>query len=132
MAGGAALRGESAPGPAAAPPPSVGARAGMALIELPESFATAPTAFHELASSAADADPAAVRSVRLQWLRVQEDFARAEAEALEPRADAMRERARRGDGGGLALEEMSLRLRQLSIRLASLKEEKRLVKRGLL
>lgn len=58
---------------------------------------------------AADADPAAVRRLRLQWLRVQEAFTQAEAEALAPRAAEMRTRAQRGDGGGNAHCAMELR-----------------------
>eukprot|EP00962_Isochrysis_galbana_P052134 scaffold23509_cov107-Isochrysis_galbana.AAC.3 len=65
--------------------------------------------FRPLPPHAAGADPAAVRRLRLQWLRVQEAFTQAEAEALAPRAAEMRTRAQRGDGGGNAHCAMELR-----------------------
>jgi hypothetical protein len=59
--------------------------------------------------AASGADPASVRRLRLQWLRVQEAFTQAESEALAPRAAEMRAVAQRGEGGGIAHVAMELR-----------------------
>jgi len=102
----------------------------LRVIALPEGFATAPEVFYRLAEEAADADVAAVRRLRLQWLRVQEAYTKAEIDALTPRAEEMRAQAANCEGGGQAFAAMNQRLRQLIWRLNSLVDEKKMVKSG--
>ena len=67
--------------------------------------------------------------MRLQWLRVQEAWAAAEAAALDARRDALDD-ARLGlaQGGGAEILRNDHRQRQLRAKLASLAAEKRIVK----
>ena len=67
--------------------------------------------------------------MRLQWLRVQEAWAAAEAAALDARRDALDD-ARPGlaQGGGAEILRNDRRQRQLRAKLASLAAEKRSVK----
>ena len=87
------------------------------------------TTLAEGADELATKPPAAARDVRLQWLRVQEAWAAAEAAALDARRDALDD-ARLGlaQGGGAEILRNDHRQRQLRAKLASLAAEKRSVK----
>jgi len=68
------------------------------------------------------------RAHRLQWLRVQESYVRAELAALEPVHRATSRSARSSVGCGIALERMELRKRQLYSKLVELDMDKYAVK----
>jgi len=78
------------------------------------------------------AEPSAIAAtspVRLAFLRVQEEYARAEADALDSSLRATLQHVQSGGGGGIALQRMTERRRLLTHKLAALDHEKREVKR---
>lgn len=136
------LHGASAalPSPPTALPAAVAAAAGSRVISLPEDMRDGcygldcGTAGGEGGQGGGDAALLdAVRAARLQWLRVQEAYAQAEEAALAQTHAALRRDAGRhgGGGGGSALLRVSERRRQVAHVCATLRHEKKEVKRAL-
>ena len=103
---------------------------GERTIELPEYMRDGMYGTAEAEGNfAPEAAPAAaVRALRLHWLRAHEAFVEAELGVLEARVGATRALSLRGEGGGNALLRMGKRHHQLGWKLKSIQREKKAVK----
>ena len=140
-----ALQGGAAEGTASAPvystpsPPDAKGRCVIALPEtmhdglFTESGAYAGEAYggeNDSGDSYGAPSAGASSALRLQFLRVHEEYAKAEAEALDASLRVALEQVRTSSGGGTALQRMTQRRRLLTHKLAALDDEKRCVKRA--
>ena len=113
-------------------PASLPDAAGHCLIALPEAMHDGAYLEHAEGEAAVHSKAAAASAAtaeRLQRLRVQEAYAEAEALSIEASMRKAQHYARRGHGGGTALQRMTERRRILTHKLADIGHEKRSVKR---